>query len=187
MSVLKDDVKSIIELCKSKENKELDFKLKLDLSDDKTKNEIAKDICAFANGENSGRIIIGVNDETKVLLGIDKPLDHDRIQLIVSKKVFPPPEFVVDSYQLNSKFVGIIKIVPGRAIHRMSNNNKVYVRRGAITDTATPEEIVILSYTRFAYEDVLDKATRFGIPVSYVLATEISLARPLIYHRLQKN
>ena len=144
MSVLKDDVKSIIELCKSKENKELDFKLKLDLSDDKAKNEIAKDICAFANVENGGRIIIGVDDETKVLLGIDKPLDPDRIQLIVSKKVLPPPKFVVASYQLNSKFVGIIKIVPGRAIHRMSNNNKVHVRREAITDTATPEEIFIL-------------------------------------------
>ncbi len=160
MSTRRDDIGIIFELCKTRENKELDFKLKLNLSEDKTKYEISKDICAFANGENGGRIIIGVEDKTKKIVGIDEPIDCDRIQQIVSKRIFPAPEFTIYSYPLNSKFIDVIKIATGKAVHWMGENKSVYFRRDAITDTATPEEIFILSYTRVVNRDILEHASK---------------------------
>ncbi|MGH9923223.1 MAG: AlbA family DNA-binding domain-containing protein, partial [Nitrososphaerales archaeon] len=160
MSILKDDIEIIFELCKTNENKDLDFKLKLDFSNYKTKYEIAKDICAFANGENGGRIIIGVDDKTKEIVGIDEAIERDRIQQIVSKRIFPAPEFTIYSYPFNSKFIDVIKIATGKAVHWMGENKGVYIRRDAITDTATPEEIFILSYTRVVNRDILEYASK---------------------------
>ena len=66
------DTKKISILLKREEGTKLDFKLKIDILIESGKKELAKDICAIANSRGGrGYIVIGVEDKTKRVIGID--------------------------------------------------------------------------------------------------------------------
>lgn len=117
------------------------------------------------NGNVSSFIIIGVSDDGKNFVTVDNPnLTDDNIQDFCKKAIIPPPkvkvyrqqwrhgapdqlgkEFVIihigpqkrQAFRLNQDFIGYDEKVCFR-------RNEVWIRRGATSDLATPEEIARL-------------------------------------------
>lgn len=54
----------ILELINGRENKDVDYKISIDISKQKTKKDLAIDAISFANAKG-GLIIVGVKDKTK--------------------------------------------------------------------------------------------------------------------------
>ena len=79
-------------LIKKNEYEKLDFKLKIELFTESVKKELAKDICAIANSRGGrGYIIIGVEDKTKKIVGVDADyITEERVQQIVASRIEPP-------------------------------------------------------------------------------------------------
>lgn len=75
---MKTGEKKFGQLVREKENKDLDFKLKLGESD-----KTAQLVCAFYNSRG-GKIILGVEDETRKLVGLKEPqkIEHKFVQII---------------------------------------------------------------------------------------------------------
>ncbi len=149
------------------ENQTTDFKIK-SLAFSKggvsTLGELAKDICAMANnGNRSSYIIIGVSDDGSQFRSVDNDnLTDDNLQDFCKKAIFPPPKVSLvrrrwkkgKSNHRNKEFV-IIQIGPNKTeIFRLARDfidyksrvcfrrHEVWIRRNAISDLATPEEII---------------------------------------------
>ncbi len=135
----------ILELINGRENKDVDYKISIDISGKKAKN-LAIDAISFANAKG-GLIIVGVEDKTKEMIGLSAPLDHDRIIQSITDSTYPPVDAYVDTVTINDKLIGIIRFQPGKAVHRLQNQD-VYIRRDGINYRATPEEIVRLADER---------------------------------------
>jgi hypothetical protein len=156
-------------LIKGKEKAHVDFKTKCDAFLSRTlapKAELAKDICAMANNGNvASYIIIGVSDDAKTFESVSNDkLTDDNLQSFCKSSIFPPPK--VKLYRENwrdaapkhkGKTFVIIQVGPqARRAFRLARdfinyreglcyrNNEVWIRRGATTDLATPEEIARL-------------------------------------------
>ena len=135
----------ILELINGRENKDVDFKISIDISGKKAKN-LAIDAISFANAKG-GLIIVGVEDKTKKMIGLSAPLDHDRIIQSITDSTYPPVDAYVDTVTISDKFIGTIRFQPGNTVHRLQNQD-VYIRRDGINYRATPEEIVRLADER---------------------------------------
>ena len=141
------EIEDILQLINNRENKEVDFKLELDLSRDRLKKGLAEDVVSFANTKG-GIIIVGVEDETRHIRGIPTPLDHDRIVQSITDLTEPPVDFSVDTIEINGKLVGLIKIPCGKAVYCLRRERRVVIRRDGIKSTGTPAEIAQLSEER---------------------------------------
>jgi len=141
------EIEDILQLINNRENKDVDFKLKLDLSRDRLRNRLAEDVVSFANAEG-GTIIVGVEDETRHIIGILTPLDHDQIVQSITDLTEPPVDLSVDTIEINGMLVGLIKIPRGKAVHCLRRERRVLIRRDGIKSTATPAEIAQLSEER---------------------------------------
>lgn len=129
--------------------------------------ELAKDICALANrGHVTGYILVGVSDDGKRFRSVKNPkLTDDNLQSFCKAAISPPPRVRLlrrnwreaPSEVRNKTFV-IIQIGPNaRHAYRLAQDfvdyrekvclrrNEVWIRRGATSDLAAPEEIVRLA------------------------------------------
>ena len=116
--------KKLLSLIQQREGNKLDFKLKIDISSESGKKELAKDVCAIANSKGGrGYLIIGVEDRTKRLVGINKlkPLDEEKIQQVVSSSA----EF------LNRELIG--KYFKSKGIIINKENEKFLLESAGIT------------------------------------------------------
>ena len=105
------DIKKLKVLLKKEEGTKLDFKLSLDLINESGKKELAKDICAIANSKGGrGYIIIGIEDKTKKIVGIDKEDYYleERVQQIVASRCEPPIPISLDSMEIQNKKIVLI-------------------------------------------------------------------------------
>ena len=144
MGISQDDVRHLIA---NREDKNADFKLELDFALEKIRAGLAEDAVSFANAEG-GVVIVGVEDKTRRVAGIQAPLDHDRIVQSITDLTDPPVEVSVDTLDVDGKLVGVIRFSRGRMVHRLRKDRTVYIRRDGINYKATPEEIVQLSDER---------------------------------------
>lgn len=158
-----DDFKALV---KGGEKENVDFKLRCELFQADglaPRAEFAKDICAMANnGPVASYLLIGVADSGKSFLTVsNNRLIDDNIQTFCKEAVYPPPriELIRKSWRHDRlPFSGIefviIKIGPHpRQPFRLNRDfvsykekicyrrNEVWIRRGATSDLATPEEI----------------------------------------------
>lgn len=160
------EYKTFLNLIGSGEKSNVDFKLECHAF--KTKNikpkaELAKDICAMANnGNRTSYIIIGVSDNGTNLKSVNnEKLTDDNIQDFCRKAIYPPPivRLVRSCWKKvranhSGKTFVIIQIGPhARSAYRLNRDfidykeevsfrrNEVWIRRGATSDLATPEEI----------------------------------------------
>jgi len=149
------------------EKEHVDFKIACDAFKDSTvssRSELAKDICAMANngGKRASYIVIGVNDNIADFRSVDNDkLTDDQLQDFCKKAIYPPPRVKVHKENWRralrphrgKEFV-IIQIGPHRRqAFRLAQDficyrervchrrNEVWIRRGATSDLATPEEI----------------------------------------------
>lgn len=138
--------KKLLSLIQQREGNKLDFKLKIDISSESGKKELAKDVCAIANSKGGrGYLIIGVEDRTKRLVGINKlkPLDEEKIQQVVSSRCEPPIPIKVEVVALDGIDIGIITIFDGgQKPYQIKETGAFHIRRGSITDTMRKSELV---------------------------------------------
>ena len=109
------DLKRISILLKRDEGTKLDYKQKIDILIESGKKELAKDVSAIANSRGGrGYIIIGVEDKTKRIIGIDaKEFKEEQIQQIISSRCEPPIPVSIDFIVYKSKNLAIITIYDG--------------------------------------------------------------------------
>jgi len=138
-----DDIRDLIN---GRENKDVDYKVTIDLSKPKTKKDLAIDAISFANARG-GIIVIGVENKTRAIIGLSKPLDHDRTIQSITDLTYPPVDAYADTVTIDDKMIGIIRFQLGKSVHRLQNQD-VYIRRDGINHRATPEEIVRLADER---------------------------------------
>jgi len=139
------DEKKISILLKRDEGTKLDYKLKIDILMESGKKELAKDVCAIANSRGGrGYIIIGVEDKTKRIVGIDAyEFKEEQIQQIISSRCEPPIPVSIDLVIYQSKNLAIITIYDGgQKPYQLRENGAFYIRRGSTTDTMRKEELI---------------------------------------------
>lgn len=138
--------KKLLSLIQQRENTKLDFKLKIDISSESGKKELAKDVCAIANSKGGrGYLIIGVEDRTKRLVGINriKSLDEEKIQQVVSSRCEPPIPIKVEVLEIDGVDIGIITIFDGgQKPYQIKETGAFHIRRGSITDIMRKSELV---------------------------------------------
>lgn len=139
------DTKKINILLKRDEGTKLDFKQKIDILVESGKKELAKDICAIANSRGGrGYLIIGVEDKTKKIIGIDaSEFKEEQLQQIISSRCEPPIPISIDFVTYQSKTLAIITIYDGnQKPYQLRENGAFYIRRGSTTDTMRKEELI---------------------------------------------
>jgi predicted HTH transcriptional regulator len=139
------DKKKLQMLIKREESTKLDFKLRLDLDVESGRKELAKDVCAIANSRGGrGHIIIGVEDKTKQVFGIEESVhSEEQIQQIVSSRCEPPIPIAYEVAELHGKTIGIITIYDGgQKPYQFRETGAFYIRRGSTTDTMRKQEII---------------------------------------------
>jgi len=139
------DAKKISILLKRDEGTKLDYKLRIDILMESGKKELAKDVCAIANSRGGrGYIIIGVEDKTKIIVGINAyEFKEEQIQQIISSRCEPPIPVSIDFVIHQSKNLAIITIYDGgQKPYQLRENGAFYIRRGSTTDTMRKEELI---------------------------------------------
>ena len=170
-----------VKLVERGEKTTVDFKIRSDVFAQPgidAKAELAKDICAMANNGNAASyIVIGVSDDQVIYHSVtNQKLTDDNLQDFCKKAIQPPPKINLSrkcwqkasSAHRGKEFV-IIQVGPHpRQIFRLAQDfidysrkicyrrNEVWIRRGATTDLATPEEIGRLFNNRVLEEEKLD-------------------------------
>ena len=137
--------KRISMLLKRDEGTKLDFKLKMDILSDGGKKELAKDISAIANSRGGrGYIIIGVEDKTKRIVGINpSEFQEEQFQQIISSRCEPPIPVSINFETYQGKKLAIITIYDGgQKPYQLRENGAFCIRRGSTTDTMRKEEII---------------------------------------------
>ncbi|WP_026885801.1 AlbA family DNA-binding domain-containing protein [Clostridium beijerinckii] len=142
------DGKKLLSLIKREEGTKLDFKLKLELFCETGKKELTKDICAIANsGGGRGYIIVGVEDKTKNIIGIQENdmFKEEQIQQIITTRCEPPIPIEVDFVEIKNKRIGVISIYDGgQKPYQVRDNGAFYIRRGSTTDVMRKQELIVL-------------------------------------------
>lgn len=112
-------------------------------------------------GGGRGYILLGIEDKTKKILGIDpKGYKEEQIQQIIYNRCDPPVPISVDFVQLEGKTVGVITVYKSsHKPHQMIQNGAFYIRRGSTTDIARRGEIANLFQENglMTYETVILK------------------------------
>lgn len=138
--------KKLLYLIQQREGTKLDFKLKIDISLEAGKKELAKDVCAIANSRGGrGYLIIGIEDKTKRIVGIDetKSLNEEKIQQVVSSRCEPPIPITVEIVDVDGVDIGVITIFDGgQKPYQIKESGAFHIRRGSITDTMRKSELV---------------------------------------------
>jgi schlafen family protein len=171
------------------ESATVDFKIECHAfaGSDADKAELAKDICALANnGQRHSYLIIGVSDDGAHRKSVTNvKLTDDNLQTFVRDAVYPPPKLtLVDlSVRAQGRLVAHKVIVVGknaRTAYRLARDflyyreqkcfrkNEVWIRRGATSDLATPEEIARL----VSGEEFSEPAGTRGVLYSILTADE---------------
>lgn len=140
------DIKKLKAILNRQEGTKLDFKLKLELHNETGKKELAKDVCAIANS-NGGRgyIIVGVEDKTKRIVGIDKSdiFNEEQIQQIITSRCDPPIPIKIEYVEIEGKEICIIYIYDGeQKPYQVRENGAFYIRRGSTTDVMRKQELI---------------------------------------------
>lgn len=161
------DNKKLMSLIKRGEGRKVDFKQSLDLEMESGKKELAKDICALANSKGGrGYLIIGVEDKTKKILGIDeKKYSEEQIQQIISSRCEPPIPVALEFVNVGDKKLGVINIYdsPQRP-YQLRENGAFYIRRGSTTDTMRKGEII----------SALNESLSLNIELSPIIKSDIN-------------
>jgi predicted HTH transcriptional regulator len=139
------DSKRLSNLIKRPEGPKLDFKELIDVEIESGRKELAKDVCAIANSKGGrGYIIIGIEDKTKKVVGIDNlDITEEQIQQIVTSRSEPPIPISLEFVEYNGKTLGIINIYDGpHKPYQVRETGAFYIRRGSTTDIMRKQEII---------------------------------------------
>jgi hypothetical protein len=137
------------------ENSFYDNKLKIDLDSKEGKAKFLKHICALSNSnpENNSYIVIGVEDETNKIIGVDF-FDDSRIQDLVNSCLVNPPVIKYENISFprlqRHKVIGLVTVMPTKVLSSLKKNfwkyNKgmAFFRKGSAS-TPTNDGFVLRS------------------------------------------
>lgn len=134
---------NILELIANGESKKIEFKELID----KNLSSVIKTVMAFANS-GGGQIIIGVQDKTQKIVGVEEDqlaVLSDRISSSIFDSVNPKINFEIERYAIQGKIVLLIQVYPGNQppyyLISEGKNQGVFIRVGATTRKADQEII----------------------------------------------
>lgn len=153
---------TIAALVTQDENQHLEFKSVLNLDNKEGTGKFLKSILALANTvTDSAYMIIGVQDKTKAILGLQQKLTAEQLQQTVGEYCKPPIVFNYREYEIKGKLLGVIRVFPGHKPHTLKRRygfknsdsgkeqelleRQVFVRRDSIIQEATLEEVLDLA------------------------------------------
>ena len=136
------------------EGETIDFKARsYDLSVNRKKRDLAKDLASLANTPREGdaHIVLGVKkriDGSFDVIGIDDQLDDADLQSVASSRLQPSPRFSYEAIPYEGVVLGLITIpeiqqspvVPKRTIDNGFIEGQIYFRRGSKNDSASIQE-----------------------------------------------
>jgi ATP-dependent DNA helicase RecG len=133
-------VEDLTMLCEGKT-----LELKQDLSSAKN---ILKTLVAFANTAG-GKVIIGVEDKTKAIVGIEQPLDEEeRLANIIADGIMPRLVPEIEMNTIAGKTLLVVRVYPSNSrphyLKSAGIENGVYVRLGSSNRQADQELIAEL-------------------------------------------
>ncbi len=147
---LPDDPETEIQLLLSQgEGQQVEFKRQLPDRSVDSKRTVFKTVAAFANG-SGGSVVFGVEKDEATIRGlesIDVLHERDRLIQLTRSVVTPPPEVETRQYNVDGKTILVLSVGSGTdAPYGITPGSKdrpveFYVRRGATTFPAKPEEI----------------------------------------------
>jgi hypothetical protein len=126
------------------EGPNLEFKSQLP-SDGDSLRKLARTVAAFANG-NGGVIVFGIERDEVTMVGLaaDNLIgQRDRLHNSMSSRVTPRPDMTIRLLEHESMHFMVLEVLPGtsRPYGADPQNPRYYVRRGASTVTAQPDEL----------------------------------------------
>jgi len=138
------------------ENSFYDKKIQLNLEHKEGKAKFLKHVCALSNSNpfNNAYIVIGVEDETNKIVGVDF-FDDSKIQNLINAYLANPPKIQYENIAFprlpRHKVIGLVTIQPNnkttsliKGIWKYSKNT-VFIRQGSISIRATKEPINALN------------------------------------------
>ena len=118
----------------------------------KNSEKYVKTVVAFANGQG-GKLIVGVNDETRQIEGVNSDILFqvmDKIANSISDLCEPQVVPEIEPYTINNKTVIVISVSPGANrpyyIKSKGKEHGTYIRVGATTRLAGEEKIKELEF-----------------------------------------
>ncbi|MDY0780445.1 ATP-binding protein [Tenacibaculum sp. IB213877] len=118
------------------ENSFYDKKERLLLDSKEGKAKFIKHICALSNSnpENNSYIVIGIEDEANIIVGVDF-FDDSKIQNLVNAYLYNPPKIEYENVPFPGlpryKVVGLVTIYPNNNISSLAKNAWKY-RKGTV-------------------------------------------------------
>lgn len=148
------------------ESNYLEFKEELDLQSNGSKAKFLREVLSLANTPiRNGYIIIGVEDKTKVLVGLKNKISEEQIQQVVSEWCHPPIKCSYQNIEYKHKTIGVVEVFPLRPPYTLKKRtgyeessenskkpekvnlreNQVFIRRGSTIGEATIDEVLEMS------------------------------------------
>ena len=152
------DIETLETLLSMEEGPSLDSKreqYRFNKATNESKNELLKDILAFANAQRdcTAHILIGVEDvkggRSKVV-GVESHLEDASLQEFVNVRTNRPVEFSYFPFSVEGKSIGVISIpiqqrpVWTRSTYGLVKAKEVYIRHGSSNQLASPDEIAAM-------------------------------------------
>jgi hypothetical protein len=145
----------------------LEFKESVDLDTKEGKAKFLRELLALVNSTNSSHssfLVIGVEDKTKKLVGVNN-LAEEQLQQVASDYCKPPITFAFKVIEYQGSSMGVVQIsysslkphtLKTKFGYQDSTNgkqheireNQVFIRRGSIVNEATTEEIIAMAQDR---------------------------------------
>lgn len=189
------DKQKLYTLLQKSESTKLDFKAMLSLKTESEKKELAKDVAAIANSKGGrGYIIYGVEDGTKIILGIEgNSYTEEQIQQIISQRCDPPVSVKLEIIPVDNKQVAVLTIYrSSQKPHQIRQTGIFYIRRGSTTDIARREEIAgmlqesgILNHERIVLNRVELKELNEDVINDYIFKTGLTSTSENYYTLLE--
>lgn len=108
-----------------------------------TREDLAKDLVCFANGDG-GHIILGVDDDLRIV-GVE---DHESVFLAVDDVAFqrcrPPVSVSLETIELDEGRVVVVHVARGDQRPYATSSGRYYLRSGARCRDASREELLRL-------------------------------------------
>ena len=109
------DAKLLSKLIANGENKEVDFKKEIyDIGKNNLESQASfvKDLISLANTRrnSSAYIIIGIEDKSREIVGLDKGYDDNPFQTFVKNRLIPKLDFIYYNFRYKEKILGIFEI-----------------------------------------------------------------------------
>jgi hypothetical protein len=120
-------------LAQSDENSFYDKKQKISLNSKEGKAKFLKHVCALSNSnpENNSFLVIGIEDETNKIVGVDF-FDDSKIQNLINSYFQNPPKIIYENVAFPKlpkyKVVGLVTIFPNNEVTSLKKSIWKYVK-----------------------------------------------------------